>query len=111
MKQKASVRRWENPSQPDANELTRLMQQEGLRPYSWSNGPGDHYSAHRHSYDKIIYVASGSITFTLPATGDELKLEPGDRIELPAGTLHSAVVGSQGVVCLEAQLTSTGNKP
>jgi hypothetical protein len=29
-------------------------------------------------------------------------LNPGDRLDLPAGTVHDAVVGPQGVVCLEA---------
>lgn len=109
MKTTVSVRRWEHPSLPDANELQMLMQREGLRPYSWSNGPGDRYAAHSHSYDKIIYVASGSITFILPVSGDELELKPGDRMFLPAGIVHSAVVGLHGVVCLEAQKTSLGD--
>jgi hypothetical protein len=29
-------------------------------------------------------------------------LNAGDRLELPAGTLHDAIVGPRGVVCLEA---------
>jgi hypothetical protein len=29
-------------------------------------------------------------------------LAPGDRMELPAGTEHSATVGDAGVVCWEA---------
>ena len=33
--------------------------------YSWSNGPGDRYAAHSHSFEKILYCVSGSITFTL----------------------------------------------
>jgi quercetin dioxygenase-like cupin family protein len=100
---RAAVERWEDPALPDAGELRRLMESEGMRPYSWSNGPGDRYATHSHGYDKIIYVVSGSITFILPEMGDELALNPGDRLSLPAGVLHKAVVGPQGVVCLEAQ--------
>jgi quercetin dioxygenase-like cupin family protein len=55
-----------------------------------------------HSYTKIIYVVHGSITFGLPDLGQQITLKAGDRLDLPAGTVHDAVVGPQGVVCLEA---------
>ncbi len=32
----------------------------------------------------------------------QLTLKAGDRLDLPAGTVHDAHVGAQGVVCLEA---------
>jgi len=80
------------------------MQAEGLNPYSWSNGPHDVYAAHIHTYDKVIYCVSGSITFGLPHEDIRLTLHPGDRLELPAGTLHDAVVGDEGVVCLEGHI-------
>ena len=82
----------------------RLCAQQGLSPYQWSNGPHDVYSAHKHSYDKVIYVVSGSITFGLPEEGREILLKAGDRIDLPANTIHDAVVGPQGMTCLEAHL-------
>lgn len=77
------------------------MADEGLDPYSWSNGPFDTYSAHSHGYDKVIYVVRGSITFGLPELGQELKLKAGDRLDLPAGVVHNATVGAEGVICLE----------
>jgi quercetin dioxygenase-like cupin family protein len=58
------------------------------------------YGSHAHSYDKVIYVVRGSITFGLPHK--KVTLQGGDRLELPQGTLHDAVVGPEGVVCLEA---------
>ena len=94
---------WSDPASPDQPRLWRLMADEGLRPYSWSNGPHDTYAAHSHSYNKVIYVVQGSITFGLPELGKQLSLKAGDRLDLPAGVVHDAVVGSQGVVCLEAQ--------
>jgi uncharacterized protein YjlB len=77
---------------------------EGLAPGPWSNGPGDRYGAHDHGYDKVIVVDRGSIRFGLPATGRSIELGEGDRLELPAGTVHDAVVGPGGVTCLEAHL-------
>lgn len=77
------------------------MVDEGLDPYSWSNGPFDTYSAHSHGYDKVIYVVTGSITFGLPELGQSLTLKAGDRLDLPAGVVHNATVSAEGVVCLE----------
>ncbi len=80
------------------------LRAEGLDPGSWSNGPGDVYGAHRHGYDKVLVCAAGSIVFGLPDRGDRVALAAGDRLDLPAGTEHDAVVGPAGVTCLEAHL-------
>jgi quercetin dioxygenase-like cupin family protein len=85
-------------------DVAGQLRSEGLDPSSWSNGPGDRYAAHEHGYDKVIVVESGSITFELPADGRSLELAAGDRLELPAGTRHEAIVGPHGVTCLEAHL-------
>ncbi len=77
------------------------MRDEGLSPGWWSNGPGDRYAEHEHGYQKVLYCSSGSIVFETPTERFELK--PGDRLELPPHTPHSAVVGDAGVECVEAQ--------
>lgn len=97
------ITHWQEDTAPTEGELSRQMQAEGLSPHSWSNGPGDEYSAHSHSYTKILYCVRGSIRFSLPDSGEHLDLHPGDRIVLPAGTRHSAIVGPAGVTCIEAQ--------
>ena len=96
------IQKWEGATIPDERELRNLYRQEGLQPYSWSNGPGDTYAAHSHSYDKVIYVVSGSITWILPEHGRVIETTAGDRIDLPRGVVHAAQVGSDGVTCLEA---------
>jgi quercetin dioxygenase-like cupin family protein len=93
-----------------AADLVRRMRDEGLRPSGWGNGPGDRYAAHAHEYDKVIVVECGSIRFGLPATSDAIELRAGDRLELPAGTCHDALVGPDGVACLEAHLPA-GSHP
>lgn len=71
--------------------------------YSWSNGPGDRYGAHSHAYEKILYCTGGSITFVLEGEKRSLELRSGDRLVLPPGTIHSAVVGPQGCACIEGR--------
>jgi quercetin dioxygenase-like cupin family protein len=88
----------------ESTDLRERLIGEGLDPGAWSNGPGDRYPAHEHEYDKIIVVASGSIRFGLAADDRAVDLSPGDRLELPARTAHDAIVGDEGVACLEAHL-------
>ena len=87
-----------------ASELEARLRADGLEPGRWSNGPGDRYGAHDHGYDKVLVAESGSIRFGLPDEGTFADLAIGDRLELPAGTRHDAVVGQDGVVCLEAHV-------
>jgi quercetin dioxygenase-like cupin family protein len=86
-------------------ELVGRLRAEGLSPQPWSNGPGDRYGRHDHAYDKVIVVEAGSIRFGL-ASGESIDLAAGDRLELPAGTAHDALVGPAGVTCLEAHLAA-----
>jgi quercetin dioxygenase-like cupin family protein len=75
---------------------------EGLVAQGWSNGPHDRYGRHVHDYDKVIVVTDGSIAFGVGEDGRPVELAAGDRLELPAGTTHDALVGPDGVSCLEA---------
>ncbi len=99
---KVAVQRWDHDREPTAEELEAQLQSQGLSFYRWSNGPDYVYAAHTHRYGKVILVERGSIIFGLPAVGEEIALEAGDRLVLPGGTLHDAAVGPDGVVCLEA---------
>lgn len=95
------VQPWPFEDEPTQAYIRRLMDEEGLRPYLWANGPGDVYSAHTHPYHKVIYVVQGSITFGLPELARKVTLHAGDRLDLPPGIVHDAVVGPDGVACLE----------
>ena len=71
--------------------------------YSWSNGPGDRYAPHSHGYEKVLYCVEGSIRFVLEDEGRTLELKAGDRMVLPPGTVHAAVVGAHGCTCIEGR--------
>ena len=53
------VIRWQETQPPQEQELRRRMQQEGLSPYAWSNGPGDRYAVHSHTYEQGVTVNPG----------------------------------------------------
>ena len=99
---------WQGKTPPQEQDIRRVMQQDNLSPHSWSNGPYDTYAVHSHSYEKVLYCLRGSIRFILPDCLDSagqptaVELAPGDGFVLQAGTRHSAYVGPQGVMCIEA---------
>ena len=86
-------------SQKELDDLTR----EGYSCHTWSNDPGFWYPVHDHPYNKVIIVLQGSVSFYLPSQKKEMELRTGMRLDIPAGTTHSASVGSEGVTCLEGQ--------
>lgn len=96
------VKRWQGGRPPSREQLEELIRNESPGGSTWSNGPGFQYAAHSHAYTKILYVIEGSIRFDVPELSEHVTLRPGDRMELPAGQVHSAKVGPQGVECLEA---------
>lgn len=102
MSESARVIPWSGDAPPAEGELKALMERGNLTPYSWSNAPGDEYPPHSHGYGKVIYVVDGSITWIFPATGRRIETRRGDRLELESGVVHAALVGSEGVSCLEA---------
>jgi quercetin dioxygenase-like cupin family protein len=85
------------------DDLMSALREEAASCYSWSNGPNDRYAAHSHPYEKVLYCVDGSITFVLEKEGRRLELKPGERMVLPAGTVHSAIVGPRGCTCIEGQ--------
>jgi quercetin dioxygenase-like cupin family protein len=107
--EKLQVFRWQEEAAPTEQELRKRMQEQGLTPYAWSNGPGETYTVHSHSYQKVLYCVRGSIRFLLPDEYDvntgiatAIDLSAGDGMLLPSGVRHSARVGQRGVTCLEA---------
>jgi len=93
---------WPSDGRPTRASLEAVFRSEGLSPGWWSNGPGDRYAPHSHGYHKVLYCASGGITFRIEPAGEAFELSPGDRLDIPPGTSHSALVGPEGVTCVEA---------
>lgn len=77
-----------------------IFTEEGLEPHGWSNEPGYVYGAHEHPYHKVLVCTAGSITFHVG--NRNITLGPGDRVDIPPRTEHSATVGPHGVTCWEA---------
>lgn len=76
------------------DELRQRLEEEGFDPFRWHDPAGTTYEPHSHSHDESLWVIDGEITFHI---GDkDYRLRPGDRLMLPAGTIHTAHVGNSG---------------
>jgi len=98
------VTHWLKETPPTAEELEEQLVEEELNVHHWSSPAQSELKGHTHGHHKVLYVLSGSIKFELPTRHKTIDLKPGDRLDLPAGVRHIAVVGINGVTCLEAHV-------
>jgi quercetin dioxygenase-like cupin family protein len=95
---------WNSEGNPGEEELRQRLIDQDLKVYHWSSPPESIFAGHTHGYHKVLYVVKGSIKFDFPTRHKTVNLTAGDRLELPTGIRHSAVVGLEGVDCLEAHI-------
>ena len=63
--------------------------------------PGTDFPDHTHAMSKKDSIVSGQFRFAM--CGQEVLLQPGDMIVVPAGTVHNAsVVGDESVIFFDA---------
>lgn len=98
------VIRWTGGTHPTLSSITRLMAKEGLRAWVWENTPNYRYAPRTHGYRKVMYVVEGTLEVVMPDSNARVKLRAGDRVEIPAGVCHGAIVGGSGVKCAEAAI-------
>ena len=72
----------------DKREAIREISEMGWWPVAWRDAPGDVYEPHKHDADQTLYLVEGSLE--LGVGGVTHRLSPGDKLELPAFTVHSA---------------------
>lgn len=102
------VERWTEPTRPSEDEVKKAIVATGLAAMRWEGEPGKSWTPHRHGREKTLWCAAGDIIFH--TTDGVIELYPGDKMVLPAGTVHGADAGEQGVVCYEYPPTHENTK-
>ena len=92
---------WPGADAPREDDLKRRLEGEGFDAFVWRDEAGADYQPHTHDHDESLWVIDGEITFG--AGGGELRLGRGDRLMLPAGTVHTARAGLAGARYLIGQ--------
>jgi len=87
-----------DPRAPGEPALRRVLEAEGFEVVSWRDPADRVYAPHCHGEDERLCVLRGRIV--LKVGGRDFALGPGDQLELPRGTVHSAQAGPDGAVYL-----------
>ena len=69
-------------------EVFRDLEKTGHWPTTYVSEPSPELPLHCHDLDVSGYVMSGH-TYVLDADGIRHDLEPGDKLEIPAGSVHA----------------------
>jgi mannose-6-phosphate isomerase-like protein (cupin superfamily) len=79
----------------DQQSLERSLRQEGfLHTYVWQDGPNASYPDHTHATETAHIILSGEMTLTI--AGKSQTFRTGERCDVPAGAVHSAIIGPSG---------------
>lgn len=79
-------------------ELLQLVREDGFDPYKITDGPGYVYQPHSHPETKEIVCLKGSMV--VEVENHKFPFNPGDKIVIPGGVIHSAIVGERGCTYL-----------
>jgi quercetin dioxygenase-like cupin family protein len=95
------VVRWVKTKKPTLEELKKNLDEKGIESELYSDRPGTKYGRHKHPFDDFVLIVQGKMKIVTD-TG-EWTLKPGDRLDIPANTIHSAeIIGKEEVKYLSA---------
>jgi quercetin dioxygenase-like cupin family protein len=95
------VVRWTKTKKPTLEELKRNLDAQGIESELYSDRPGTKYGRHKHPFDDFVLIVQGKMKI-ITDTG-EWTLKPGDRLDIPANTIHAAdILGKEEVKYLSA---------
>lgn len=95
--------RWPHNNPLPEAEVVAFFTSRGVTPVRWSNEPCEVYPLHIHASQKTLFCIEGEIIFSFPDLNKKFTLHPGDRLIVPSGLRHSALVGPDGVSCIEGR--------
>jgi quercetin dioxygenase-like cupin family protein len=99
--------RWSKHFESAEEELVAHLAARHIDAERWAADSNEDFAPHTHPQNKTLWCADGSIIFTVD--GKIISLQPGDTLEIPAGTVHGGTAGLFGCVCYESP--ATGENP
>ena len=81
-----------------SERLIKQLESEYPHVYEWQDPAGTEYPSHAHNGKVSLFVTDGSITFSI--AGEQKEVKAGERLDIPPGVEHSAVVGPQGWIVI-----------
>lgn len=76
-------------------QLKQALDAEGYtRTYVWEDGANVHYPDHTHAQDTAHIILRGQMVLAMK--GRSASYRAGERVDVPAGMVHTATMGPQG---------------
>jgi quercetin dioxygenase-like cupin family protein len=76
-------------------DLRKQLEAEGFSyTFVWQDGPKAFYSDHTHAGLTAHIILDGEMTLTMDGAAQTYRV--GDRCDVPAGAVHSALMGPRG---------------
>lgn len=77
------------------SEVAAQLRREGFsHTYVWEDGPHTRYGDHTHPVETAHIVLRGEITLTMDGKANTYR--EGERCDVPANAVHSAIMGPKG---------------
>lgn len=79
---------------PELQFIAQLQREGFFHTYVWEDGPNAQYDDHTHPVETAHIILRGELTLTMD--GQSHTYHAGDRCDVPANAIHSAVMGPHG---------------
>ncbi len=86
------LKRWTQNELPTLDGLRQELTRQGFRVAEWSDAPGTIYPVQQLKTTEARWVVRGQLRIGLPDEGQEIILEPGDRLDLEPNETYWADV-------------------
>jgi len=88
------ITRWQAQVVPSIEQMKMMFEVEGLEPQLETYDPEIEIGEHRHPFDEVRMVCSGTLLINIDGT--KLLLRAGDKIHIPSNTKHSTKTEGSG---------------
>jgi quercetin dioxygenase-like cupin family protein len=94
--------RWSRVYESAEEELLSFLEAKHITAERREAEDGKVFAPHTHAHDKRLWCVEGSIVFLIIDGGRRISLQPGDTLDIPAGTAHEAEAGISGCIYYES---------
>lgn len=88
------VIRWARAKKPTLDELKQMLKTQGREYELYSDPPRMKYGRHKHPFDDFVLIVSGKMK--IATDSHEWVMNPGDLLDIPANTPHTAEMLGKG---------------
>ncbi len=82
-------------TEPRERDLRKQLEAEGFaHTFVWQDGPNAFYPDHTHAGLTAHIILDGEMMLTMDGASQTYRV--GDRCDVPAGAVHSALMGPRG---------------